>query len=106
MLSKIKPIFSAIGAIVIAIMNDIRYSPKYALFPASFIENKNLDMAHDPENGYWVEVEEHQKTIDVVFYHTSTDKMQISPSAVRYEYTFIKSQLKPETLDKLRTFIR
>lgn len=106
MLGKIKLVFSVIGAIVVDIINDIRYRPKYVIFEASFIENENLDLLHDLEDGYWVEVEEHQKTIDVVFYRSSTDRMRISPSMTQYGYTFIKSQLKPETLDKLRTLIR
>ena len=80
MWDKIKLVFSVIGAIVMSIINDIRYSPKYVIFEASFIENENLDLLHDPEDGYWVEVEEHQKTIDVVFYRSSTDRMRISPS--------------------------
>lgn len=106
MWGKIKLVFSVIGAIVVDIINDIRYRPKYVIFEASFIENENLDLLHDPEDGYWVEVEEHQKTIDVVFYRSSTDRMRISPSMIKHGYTFIKSQLKPETLDKLRTLIR
>ena len=75
MWGKIKLVFSVIGAIVMSIINDILYSHKYVIFEASFIENENLDLLHDPEDGYWVEVEEHQKTIDVVFYRSSTVAM-------------------------------
>ena len=50
MLGKIKLVFSVIGAIVMSIINDIRYRPKYVIFEASFIENENLDLLHDPED--------------------------------------------------------
>lgn len=106
MLGKIKLVFSVMGAIVMSIINDIRYKPKYAIVEASFLENKDLDTLHDPENGHLVEVVEHPNTVDVIFYRTSTDKMQISPPVSSWGYTFIKHQLKTETLDKLRTFIR
>ncbi len=106
MFGKIKLVFSVICWIVQGIINDIRYKPKYAIFEASFLENKDLDTLHDPENGHQVEVVEHPNTVDVIFYRTSTDKMQISPPVSSWGYTFIKHQLKTETLDKLRTFIR
>lgn len=106
MWNYIKLTVNVICWVVQGIINDIRYKPKYAIFEASFLENKDLATLHNPENGHWVEVVEHPNTVDVIFYRTSTDKVQISPPVSSWGYTFIKHQLKPETLNNLRLFIR
>lgn len=102
---NIKTVFKVIAVLITDIISDIKYKPKHAMVPGSLMDDVDWKSVHNPEEGQWVSVTEHTKTIDVVF-HEESDMRQTTPSVVKYEYTIVKDQLKPETLRRIRELIK